>query len=107
MAFFNTKDVGPIVIDVPPAGDHGSLNANIVNIWQEPLEDAGGIQRQRRAGADHHQQQHQPQPIADVDGRRERQRRDRHGGSPGIVGRSWPSGGHRGCEQGSGRRGQG
>ena len=41
MAFFNTKDAGPIVIEVPPAGDDGSLNANIVNIWQMPLEDAG------------------------------------------------------------------
>ena len=30
MAFLNTKDVGPIVIDVPPAGADGSLNANIV-----------------------------------------------------------------------------
>ncbi|WP_236960392.1 DUF1254 domain-containing protein [Methylobacterium durans] len=40
MAFFNTKDVGPIVIEVPPA-DGGSMNANIVNLWQEPLEDAG------------------------------------------------------------------
>jgi hypothetical protein len=34
MAFLNTKDVGPIVIDVPPAGADGSLNANIVNVWQ-------------------------------------------------------------------------
>jgi hypothetical protein len=41
MAFFNTKEVGPIVIDVPPAGDDGSLNANIVNVWQQSLEDAG------------------------------------------------------------------
>ena len=41
MAFFNTKDVGPIVIDIPPAGADGSLNANIVNVWQQPLEDAG------------------------------------------------------------------
>jgi hypothetical protein len=41
MAFLNTKDVGPIVIDVPPADDGGTMNANIVNIWQEPLEDAG------------------------------------------------------------------
>ncbi|EIM30820.1 DUF1214 domain-containing protein [Microvirga lotononidis] len=41
MAFMNTKDVGPIVIEVPPAGSDGSLNANIVNIWQQPLEDAG------------------------------------------------------------------
>jgi hypothetical protein len=41
MAFFNTKDVGPIVIEVPPAGDDGAMNANFVNIWQQPLEDAG------------------------------------------------------------------
>src|SRR5215470_1274159 len=41
MAFLNTKDVGPIVIDVPPAGADGSLNANVVNVWQQPLEDAG------------------------------------------------------------------
>ena len=41
MAFFNTKDVGPIVIEVPPADADGSLNANIVNVWQMPLEDAG------------------------------------------------------------------
>src|SRR5262245_24068776 len=40
MAFFNTKDVGPIVIDVPPAGDDDAMNANFVNVWQVPLEDA-------------------------------------------------------------------
>src|ERR1700709_1891965 len=41
MSFLNTKDVGPIVIEVPPATADGSLNANFVNIWQAPLEDAG------------------------------------------------------------------
>ncbi|MEO6380604.1 MAG: DUF1254 domain-containing protein [Nitrobacter sp.] len=41
MSFLNTKDVGPIVIEVPPAGPEGSLNANFVNIWQAPMEDAG------------------------------------------------------------------
>jgi hypothetical protein len=41
MTFLNTKDVGPIVIEVPPADANGSLNANFVNIWQQPLEDAG------------------------------------------------------------------
>ena len=41
MAFLDTQDVGPIVIDVPPADAEGSVNANIVNVWQEPLEDAG------------------------------------------------------------------
>ena len=41
MAFFNTKDAGPIVLEIPPAGDDGSLNGNIVDFWQAPLEDAG------------------------------------------------------------------
>jgi hypothetical protein len=47
MAFWNTKDVGPIVIEVPPAGPDGSMNANFVNVWQEPLEDGGllGVDR--------------------------------------------------------------
>jgi hypothetical protein len=40
MAFFNTKDVGPVVIEIPPA-DGGSLAGNIDDIWQMPLEDAG------------------------------------------------------------------
>ena len=41
MAFYNTKDVGPVVIEVPPAGEDGSINGNIVTLWQMPLEDAG------------------------------------------------------------------
>jgi len=40
MPFFNTKDIGPVVIEVPPA-EGGSFAANIVNVWQAPLEDAG------------------------------------------------------------------
>jgi len=40
MAFFNTKD-GPVVLDLPPGDTDGSFNANIVNVWQMPLEDAG------------------------------------------------------------------
>lgn len=40
MCFYNTKTVGPLVIDIPPA-EGGSFAGNIVNIWQMPLEDAG------------------------------------------------------------------
>ena len=40
MAFFNTRE-GPIVVEVPPAGGGQSLNANFVDVWQVPLEDAG------------------------------------------------------------------
>ena len=32
---------GRSCIEIPPAGDDGSLNGNIVDIWQMPLEDAG------------------------------------------------------------------
>ncbi len=42
LAFLNTKDVGPMVLEIPPAGRDGSINANVVNVWQTPLEDAGG-----------------------------------------------------------------
>jgi hypothetical protein len=41
MSFLDTKEVGPIVVEVPPASGDGSLNANFVNAWQAPLEDAG------------------------------------------------------------------
>src|SRR5262245_48033558 len=41
MAFFKTKDVGPIVLEVPPGDDRGSLNGNIVTVWQTSLEDVG------------------------------------------------------------------
>ena len=42
MTFYNTKDVGPIVIEIPPANG-GTLNGNIVDVWQVPLEDAGTL----------------------------------------------------------------
>ena len=51
MAFLNTKDVGPIVIEVPPAGADGSLNANFVNVWQQALEDVGPLGVDKGAGA--------------------------------------------------------
>lgn len=51
MAFFNTRDAGPIVVEIPPADDGGSLNANFVNIWQEPLEDIGPLGADKGKGA--------------------------------------------------------
>jgi hypothetical protein len=41
MTFLNTRDAGPMVVEIPPADANGSLNANFVNVWQAPLEDAG------------------------------------------------------------------
>src|SRR4029077_12335901 len=39
--FFNTKDVGPIVLEIPPADEDGSFTGNIVDVWQAALEDVG------------------------------------------------------------------
>jgi hypothetical protein len=49
MAFFNTKD-GPIVLDLPPGNNDGSFNANIVTVWQMPLEDAGLLGADKGSG---------------------------------------------------------
>jgi hypothetical protein len=40
MPFINTKDAGPVVIEIPPA-DEGSINGTIMDVWQMPLEDVG------------------------------------------------------------------
>ncbi len=50
MTFLNTKE-GPIVVEIPPASDAGSLNANFVDVWQMPLEDAGLHGFDKGAGA--------------------------------------------------------
>jgi hypothetical protein len=41
MPFFNTKDVGPIVLEIPPAGSDGSITGSIDDCWQAALEDVG------------------------------------------------------------------
>jgi hypothetical protein len=40
MAFFNTKDAGPMVLEIPPADD-GLINGSIMDCWQSALEDVG------------------------------------------------------------------
>jgi hypothetical protein len=50
MTFFNTKDAGPIVIEVPPGDANGSLNGNIVTAWQTALEDVGLLGIDKGAG---------------------------------------------------------
>ena len=40
MPFFNTKDVGPVVLEIPPADD-GSITGSIDDCWQAALEDVG------------------------------------------------------------------
>jgi hypothetical protein len=38
--YFDTKDVGPVVMEVPPA-DGGAIVGTIMDAWQTPLEDVG------------------------------------------------------------------
>src|SRR5882672_8290391 len=38
--FFNTKDAGPMVLEIPPA-DEGSITGSIDDAWQTALEDVG------------------------------------------------------------------
>jgi hypothetical protein len=40
MPFFNTKDVGPVVLEIPPA-DEGLFNGSIMDRWQAAIEDVG------------------------------------------------------------------
>jgi hypothetical protein len=40
MPFFNTAEVGPMVLEVPPA-DEGSITGSIMDCWQTPLADVG------------------------------------------------------------------
>jgi hypothetical protein len=40
MPFYNTKDVGPMVLEIPPA-DEGSIVGSLDDCWQTAIEDVG------------------------------------------------------------------
>ena len=40
IAFINTKDVGPVVLEIPPA-DEGSITGSVDDCWQTAIEDVG------------------------------------------------------------------
>jgi len=39
--FIDTKSVGPMVLEIPPAGEAGSITGTIMDSWQAALEDVG------------------------------------------------------------------
>jgi hypothetical protein len=41
MPFFDTKDVGPVVLEIPPADNDGSITGSVMDCWQAALEDVG------------------------------------------------------------------
>ncbi|HEY7065170.1 MAG TPA: DUF1254 domain-containing protein [Chloroflexota bacterium] len=40
MPFFNTRDAGPVVLEIPPADD-GSITGSVMDCWQTAIEDVG------------------------------------------------------------------
>jgi hypothetical protein len=49
IAFFNTADVGPVVLEIPPA-EGGSITGSIDDCWQAALEDVGPAGVDKGAG---------------------------------------------------------
>ena len=41
MPFYNTKDTGPMVLEIPPAEEGASITGSIDDAWQTALEDVG------------------------------------------------------------------
>ena len=48
--FTNTADVGPVVLEIPPA-DEGSITGTVMDVWQCALEDVGPAGVDRGQGA--------------------------------------------------------
>ena len=41
MPFYNTKDAGPMVLEIPPANEEESITGSIDEAWQTAIEDVG------------------------------------------------------------------
>ena len=41
MPFFDTKDFGPVALEIPPADNDGSITGSVMDCWQAALEDVG------------------------------------------------------------------
>ena len=41
MPFYNTKDAGPMVLEIPPAGEGESITGSVDEAWQTAIEDVG------------------------------------------------------------------
>ena len=50
MPLFDTKEVGPMVMEIPPAGPAGSITGSIDDGWQTALEDVGPAGADKGAG---------------------------------------------------------
>jgi hypothetical protein len=51
MPFFDLSTAGPMVIEIPPADDDGSITGTIMDCWQSPLEDVGPAGKDAGQGA--------------------------------------------------------
>jgi hypothetical protein len=50
MPFIDTKDAGPMVLEIPPA-DNGMIVGSVMDCWQAPLEDVGPAGLDKGQGA--------------------------------------------------------
>ncbi len=50
MPFYNTKDAGPMVLEIPPAEEDASITGSIDEAWQTALEDVGPAGVDKGAG---------------------------------------------------------
>jgi hypothetical protein len=41
MPFINTRDVGPVVLEIPPADEGGTITGSVDDAWQTAIEDVG------------------------------------------------------------------
>jgi hypothetical protein len=57
MPFIDTKAVGPVVLEIPPA-DEGSITGTVMDAWQSALEDVGPAGMDKGQGAWHFTPKH-------------------------------------------------
>jgi hypothetical protein len=50
MPFLDTRDAGPMVLEIPPAGPDGSITGSLDDAWQTALEDVGPAGVDKGAG---------------------------------------------------------
>ena len=50
MTFIDTREVGPVVLEIPAGDSNGSLTGNLVTTWQASLEDVGLLGIDKGAG---------------------------------------------------------
>ena len=51
MPFLNTRDAGPVVLEIPPAAEDGAIDGSLTDCWQTPLGEVGMSGEDKGKGA--------------------------------------------------------